>query len=141
MLGILDRNALAKAKSGEYDSRMVMGVEKRILDKYFEFDNDVYTVNSNVKQLIHFEEQDLMTPPKHRNLDLILCRNVMIYFSREIQQKIHMNFYDALKWGGYLVTGKTEFMGSEPSRKFVDVNAKCRIYQKSSQDVRLESKA
>jgi len=134
----LDRSALAKAKSGEYTSRMVQGVEERILNRYFEFDNDVYTVKNFVKQPIHFEEQDLMTPPRHRNLDVILCRNVMIYFSKEIQRKIYMNFYDSLRYGGYLITGKTELVPGEVSRKFVDINAKCRIYKKSSQATCLE---
>jgi chemotaxis protein methyltransferase CheR len=126
----LDKNALAKAKNGNYDSRGVQGVEERILDKYFEHEDGVYAVKDSVKQLIHFEEQDLMTTPRHRNLDLILCRNVMIYFSREIQQKIHLNFYDSLKCGGHLITGKTELVGGEAAKKFVDVNPGCRVYKK-----------
>ena len=137
----LDKTALGKAKSGEYNDRMVEGVEESVLDQYFDFDNEVYRVKSDVKQFIHFEEHDLMALPPHRNLDLILCRNVMIYFSREIQQKIHMNFYDSLKYGGYLITGKTEFLGGEPSRKFVDVNSKLRVYQKPSHEAFIKKHA
>jgi chemotaxis protein methyltransferase CheR len=127
----LDRTALEKAKSGEYTRRVVEGIEESMLDRYFDFDNEVYRVKNDVKQLIHFEEHDLMATPPHNNLDLILCRNVMIYFSREIQQKIHMNFHDSLKRGGYLITGKTEFLGREASQKFVDVDPKCRVYKKA----------
>jgi chemotaxis protein methyltransferase CheR len=134
----LDRTALAKAKSGEYTSRMVNGVEESILDRYFECDNGVYKVKNEVKQLVHFEEQDLMTPPLRRNLDLILCRNVMIYFSKEIQRKIYMNFYDSLRHGGYLITGKTELIAGEAGTKFVEFNPKCRVYQKSAQATCLE---
>ena len=83
-----------------------------------------------MKDIIKFEEQDLMATPRHQYLDLILCRNVMIYFSREIQQKIYMNFYDVLKSGGYFITGKTEFVGGEASNKFADVNLSCRVYKK-----------
>jgi chemotaxis protein methyltransferase CheR len=129
----LDRTALAKAKSGEYGSRMVEGVEERLLDRYFEFDNGLYRVKDFVKRLVHFEEQDLMTPPRHRNLDVILCRNVTIYFSKEIQHKIYMNFCDSLRSGGYLIMGKTELLKGEASRKLVDVNSRCRVYKKPSQ--------
>ena len=128
----LDRTALSKAKSGEYNSRMVEGVEERLLDRYFELKNGIYKVKGFVKRLIHFEEQDLMTPPLHQNLDVILCRNVTIYFSKEIQHKIYTNFYDSLRCGGYLITGKTEFVKGEASEKLVDVNSKCRVYKKPS---------
>jgi len=129
----LDRTALAKAKSGEYDSRTVQGVEERLLDRYFEFDNGLYKVKDFVKRLVYFEEQDLMTPPRRRNLDVILCRNVTIYFSKEIQYKIYMNFYDSLRSGGYLITGKTELVKGEASRKLVDINPRCRVYKKPLQ--------
>jgi chemotaxis methyl-accepting protein methylase len=126
----LDRTALAKAKSGEYGSRMVEGVEERLLDRYFEFDDGRYRVKDFVRQLVHFEEQDLATSPRHRNLDVILCRNVTIYFSGEIQHRIYMNFYDSLRSGGYLITGKSELVKGEASRKLVDINPRCRVYRK-----------
>ncbi len=128
----LDRTALAKAKGGEYTCRMVQDINETLLSKYFECEDDNYKVKPFVKQLVQFEEQDLMTTPRHQNLDLILCRNVMIYFSKEIQQKIYINFWNSLRSGGYLVTGKTEFVGAETSKKFASVDAKCRIYQKSA---------
>lgn len=131
----LDRAALAKAKSGEYTSHRVNCVEERILNKYFERDNEIYRVKNFVKQLVHFEEQDLMTPPRRRNLDLILCRNVMIYFSREIQRKIYMNFYDSLRDDGYLITGKIELVAGEANKKFVDVDPQCRVYKKARQAI------
>jgi len=129
----LDRTALAKAKSGEYGSRVVQGVEERLLNRYFEFDNGLYKVKDFVKRLVHFEEQDLMTSLRHRNLDVILCRNVTIYFSKEIQHKIYMNFYDSLRCGGYLIMGKTELVKGEASGKLVDINSRCRVYKKPSQ--------
>jgi chemotaxis protein methyltransferase CheR len=127
----LDKSALAKAESGEYDKRMVQCIDEKLVSKYFEPDGDIYRVKPSVKNLIQFEEADLMTIPKHRHLDLILCRNVMIYFSKEIQQKIHLNFHDSLKAEGYLITGKTEFLVGEAADKFVDINPQCRVYKKA----------
>jgi chemotaxis protein methyltransferase CheR len=127
----LDKTALAKAKNGEYTCRMIQGINEKLLSKYFELEDDTYKVKPFVKQLIQFEEQDLMKPPRRQNLDLILCRNVMIYFSKEIQQKIYMHFWNSLRSGGYLITGKTEFVGGEASKKFAGIDAKCRVYRKS----------
>jgi chemotaxis protein methyltransferase CheR len=127
----LDKNALGRAKSGEYTERMVNGIDEKLLSKYFDFDGSLDTVKPFVKQVIQFEEQDLMTTPKHRNLDLILCRNVMIYFTKEIQSIVYGHFCDSLKSDGYLITGKTEFVGFDVSSKFVDVNPKCRVYKKA----------
>jgi chemotaxis protein methyltransferase CheR len=127
----LDESALAKAESGEYNSRTVQCIDDKLVSKYFEPEGDIYRVKPFVKKIIQFEQADLMTVPKHRHLDLILCRNVMIYFSKEIQQKIHLNFYDSLKAEGYLITGKTEFVGGEAADKFVDINPQCRVYKKT----------
>ncbi|MCW4015384.1 MAG: protein-glutamate O-methyltransferase CheR [Candidatus Bathyarchaeota archaeon] len=127
----LDKTALAKASSGTYNRRAVQGIDEELLSKYFELDGELYKVKPFVKKPIHFEDQDLMTPPIRRNLDLILCRNVMIYFSRDIQQQIYTNFYDSLRTGGYLITGKTEFVAGEANNKFVDVNPACRVYKKA----------
>lgn len=127
----LDKNALGRAKNGDYTERMVQGIDEHMLKEYFDLEGSLYKVKPFVKQLIQFEEADLMATPKHQNLDLILCRNVMIYFSKEIQNKIYAHFHDSLKSDGYLITGKTEFVGMEVSNKFTDVNPKCRIYKKA----------
>ena len=71
-----------------------------------------------------------MKEPSRKNFDLILCRNVMIYFSKESQQHIHMNFFRALRKGGYFITGKSEMLSGEPSRVFLPVDVQTRVYQK-----------
>ena len=127
----IDKTVLAKSQGGEYDKRAVESINEKLLNKYFDCENNTYKVKPFVKEIIHFEKQDLMSPPLRRNLDLILCRNVMIYFSREIQQTIYGHFYNSLRSGGYLISGKTEFIAGEATKKFVDVNAQCRVYQKA----------
>ena len=83
-----------------------------------------------MKDIIRFERFDLMKTPIHVNFDLILCRNVMIYFSKEGQQHIHMNFYRALKDGGYMITGKSEILSGEPAEVFTALDYLTRVYQK-----------
>ena len=127
----IDETVLAKSKQGEYDKRAAETINEKLLSKYFDCENNLYKIKPFVKEIIHFEKQDLMSPPVRRNLDLILCRNVMIYFSREIQQTIYGHFYNSLRSGGYIISGKTEFIGGDASQKFVDIDSKCRVYQKA----------
>lgn len=126
----IDTEALANASKGEYNKSQLNGLRQELVDKYFSSEGESRTINDDVKRFVRFKTHDLMTPFPHKNLDLILCRNVMIYFSRISQQTIHMNFYDALRVGGYLVTGKAEMLSGEPNKKFLPVDIKCRVYKK-----------
>ena len=126
----IDKDALSKASKGEYQEKQLQGVGRLLIDNYFTKDGGIYRVKDHVKQLIHFEEFDLMKPAAHTGLDLILCRNVMIYFSREGQQQVHMHFYNALRDGGYFVSGKAEILSGEPAAKFIPIDVKTRVYQK-----------
>ena len=126
----IDREAVEKASKGEYKANQLQGLNKQLLNKYFSPENGVYIVKDFVKRIVRFKIHDLMNTFPHKNLDLILCRNVMIYFSRESQQRIHMHFYNALRAGGYFVTGKTELLSGEPSKRFSPVDIKCRAYKK-----------
>ncbi|MGD6934908.1 MAG: CheR family methyltransferase [Candidatus Bathyarchaeia archaeon] len=135
----IDKDALSKAAKGEYQEKQVQGINGLLVDNYFTKEDGVYKVKNHIKQLVRFEEFDLMKPAVHTNLDLILCRNVMIYFSREGQQRVHMNFYNALRDGGYFVSGKAEILSGEPAAKFVPVDIRARVYQR--QNVAFQVKA
>jgi chemotaxis protein methyltransferase CheR len=126
----IDKDALEKAARGKYLKKQLHGLSNSIIEKYFMVDGEQFRVKDFVKRIIHFEQQDLMKESLHKSLDLILCRNVMIYFSKESQQKIHMNFFNALRDGGYFITGKSEMLSGEPSRKFQPIDVRCRVYQK-----------
>jgi chemotaxis protein methyltransferase CheR len=126
----IDREALAKAANGLYRASQLQGAEKWIVSKYFLKVGDLFKIKDSVKELVKFEVQDLMKPSPRQNFDLVLCRNVMIYFSREGQQHIHMNFFDALRTGGFFVSGKTEMLSGEPAAKFKLSNVQCRVYKK-----------
>ncbi|MBT0160158.1 protein-glutamate O-methyltransferase CheR [Candidatus Bathyarchaeota archaeon A05DMB-2] len=131
----LDEDALAKAVKGEYDRKQLRDLEDPLIDKYFSNNGASYRVKDFVRHIVRFEKRDLMKPSLHKSLDLILCRNVMIFFSRESQQHIYMRFYNALREGGYLVTGKSEVLSGEPSKRFLCADVNCRVYQKPPADV------
>jgi chemotaxis protein methyltransferase CheR len=127
----LDEDALAKAVKAEYSKKQLNGMRASLIAKYFSNNSELYQVKDFVKQLVSFEKHDLMKPSLRKGFDLILCRNVMIFFSRESQQQIHMHFCNALREGGYLVIGKAEVLSGEPSAKFLCDDVNCRVYQKS----------
>jgi chemotaxis protein methyltransferase CheR len=126
----IDKDALSKASLGNYKKRQLTGLDQSLIEQFFTKETDCYRVKDFVKQIIHFEQFDLMKTTTHQSLDLILCRNVMIYFSKEGQQHIHMGFYNALRDGGYFITGKSEILSGEPYKRFVTMDNQTRVYQK-----------
>jgi chemotaxis protein methyltransferase CheR len=126
----IDKDALGKAERGFYQTRHLSTLSPLMIERFFDKQDDGYLVKDSLKKIIHFEQFDLMTKPLHQNLDLILCRNVMIYFSKEGQQHIHMNFYHALRDGGYMITGKSEILSGEPATAFTALDYITRVYQK-----------
>ncbi len=126
----IDKDALSKAMRGCYQMRQLSTMGASMIEQFFTKEGDDYYVKDFVKDLIRFERFDLMKTPLHMNMDLILCRNVMIYFSKEGQQHIHMNFYRALREGGYMITGKSEILSGEPAQAFAALDYLIRVYQK-----------
>jgi chemotaxis protein methyltransferase CheR len=126
----IDKDALTKAQNGVYTKRQLITMDQRTTDKYFTKEGENYQAKDFLKRIINFEQFDLMKTPLHTNLDLILCRNVMIYFSKEGQQHIHMNFYRALRDGGFFITGKSEILSGEPAQVFTALDYTTRVYQK-----------
>ena len=126
----IDKDALSKAQHGLYQQRQLSTMSTTMVEKFFDKQDDGYIVKDFLKKIIKFEQFDLMTKPTHQNLDLILCRNVMIYFNKEGQQHIHMNFFHALRDGGYMITGKSEILSGEPATSFTALDYITRVYQK-----------
>lgn len=104
----LDLNILEKAKQGTYSSRSLKEVPSTVKHTYFTQINDQYSVHPDIKQQVTFKQHDLLVQPFDINFDLIICRNVMIYFTEEARTKIYEKFSRSLKKGGVLFVGSTE---------------------------------
>lgn len=127
----IDMPSLNRAKKGIFAPARLKLVNQSILQRYFlPNDDGSLTISQMVKDLVTFKSHDLFTPPQSADFDIISCRNVIIYFSRELQQSLFRNFYDALIPGGYLVLGKVETLFGETASRFVSVNIAERIYRK-----------
>ena len=81
-----------------------------MLKKYFAKAADGYSVSDEIKRKIQFRRHDLLKDAYPTDLDLILCRNVVIYFTEEAKQKIYAGFAKALRPGGFLFIGGSEMI-------------------------------
>jgi len=104
----IDKEALNKAKIGIYSSRSVANVPPHLLRQYFVKVGDSYQIHDEIKQCVQFRQHNLLSDPYPDKCDLIVCRNVLIYFTEESKDQIYKNFYNALKDEGILFVGSTE---------------------------------
>ncbi|MDR2354325.1 MAG: protein-glutamate O-methyltransferase [Deltaproteobacteria bacterium] len=129
----LSTKVLNIAKRGEYGPESAKNVPHQLLHNYFtriphERGGDHYKIVDNIRRLISFRRFNLMDPlPIHRGMDLVFCRNVMIYFDRDTITNLVSRFYEILEPGGYLFIGHSESLsGLKHNYKYV---APC-IYRK-----------
>lgn len=104
----IDISALDKAKAGIYDEKALANVPREFIDKYFEKSEKAYKIKDEIKKTVNFKRMDLLKDPFPKNMDLILCRNVMIYFTNEAKDLLYKKFYDSLNDNGVLFVGSTE---------------------------------
>lgn len=104
----IDNTILARAKMGEYTKNEMKGVIGSDLNKYFNIKDDKYYIDSKIKNMVTFKRHDLILDKYDSNFDLIVCRNVVIYFNNDTKQQIYENFSKSLKKGGLLFVGATE---------------------------------
>lgn len=104
----LDENVIQKAKLGLYPERSLAEVPSDMKVKYFEKEGQFYKIKDEVKRTVTYRRHNLLKDPYESNFDLIVCRNVMIYFTEEAKDQIYHNFSKALRPGGVLFVGSTE---------------------------------
>ena len=104
----LDKEVLEKAKAGQYIGRSITNVPQEYIQKYFTENNGIYTIKSNLKDCITFKQHNLLKDPYPSQMDLIVCRNVLIYFTEEAKKQIYTHFNGALTDDGILFVGSTE---------------------------------
>lgn len=104
-----DKRVLQKAIDGIYSQKAVAGVPDLYLKKYFrEIKSGTYQVSDLLKKNITFRQHNLLRDIYPEKMDLIICRNVVIYFTEETKATLYNKMYSALKPGGVLFTGNTE---------------------------------
>lgn len=104
----IDVNALERAKKGVYVERALNEVPLAQKNKYFEQQGTMYKINDEVKKNVTFKKQNLLSDSFGGPFDLIVCRNVLIYFTEDAKDLLYHKFAQALRPGGIFFVGSTE---------------------------------
>ncbi|KOR25945.1 MULTISPECIES: CheR family methyltransferase [unclassified Clostridium] len=104
----LDMTILQRAKEGIYAQAEIKNVKKERIEKYFTKEGEKYKIKSSIKNVVTFKKHDLILDNYEKDFDLIVCRNVVIYFNQDIKDNIYKKFSESLKKGGLLFVGATE---------------------------------
>lgn len=126
----LDPLALKTAQAAEYDVAKLEHVPGPDRVRFTTTEGRRFKIKPEVTEHVRFRKLNLFSDAPPLAIDLILCRNVFIYFTREQQERITNVFHQALARGGYLVLGRTEKMANGASAGFEPVSSKERIYRK-----------
>ncbi len=125
----IDESSLDKARQGIYQQNQTNHIPKDLLHKYFSpEEKGLFALNRNIVEQVNFSKQNLLTDRFETDFDLILCRNVFIYFTNESQQKLITKFVNSLKPKGYFVVGSAEHI-INPNQFGLERISYC-IYQK-----------
>jgi len=137
ILGVdINQQALEKAKKGIYTAWSFRNVDAAIKQRYFQFTNNQYYLDQQIKQMVKFQIFNLVKEPfphpacELRDMDLIVCRNVFIYFEEAAIINVLGKFYHALQPSGYLLTGHAELYGRNLSGFQTKVFPESLVYQR-----------
>jgi two-component system, chemotaxis family, CheB/CheR fusion protein len=128
----LDARALAVAREGRYPASIEADVSEDRLRRFFIREGDGYRVRQEVRDTILFAMHDLLKDPPFSHVDLISCRNVLIYLNRDLQDQVCSTFHYALNPGGLLLLGTAE-AADNPAGLFRTIDRSARIYSSIEQ--------
>ena len=129
----VEEAALARARSGVYDEERISGLPPELRDNYFIRRGREYQLQEALREGVEFVAHDLREGLPLKGIDLLLCRNVLIYYSREEKRRILAGLRRSMADEGYLVLGKTEVLLGSQRSGFVGVDLKERIYRKAGE--------
>ena len=127
----IDRRAIKLARVGDYPASITADVPPERLARFFTLDPDggAYRINKVIRDMLIFSEQDFIRDPPFSNLDLIVCRNLLIYLNAELQKKLISLFHYALNPDGVLFLGTSETVG-EFVNLFAAIDHKAKLYRR-----------
>jgi two-component system CheB/CheR fusion protein len=124
----LDARALAAGREGRYPVAIEADVSEARLRRFFSREGEHYRVRQELRDIVLFALHDVLKDPPFSHIDIVSCRNLLIYLDRELQEQVCSTFHYALNPGGYLFLGTAE-MAESPAGLFRNVDRHARIYQ------------
>jgi len=125
----LDRDAIDKARQGVFPANIAADVSPERLSRFFAKEDRSYRVCKEIREMVIFAPQNLIMDPPFTKLDLLSCRNLLIYLTTEVQKKLMPLFHYSLSPGGILLLGSAETIGSGTDL-FAPLSGKARIFRR-----------
>lgn len=133
----IDKKALEFAKKAVYSTETVKSLKYRLLEKYFTTQGYVFKLKSEIKRMVRFSEYDMLhknsfTPPEgiYGGFDIVLCRNLLIYFKSDFQEMVFNKLYRSLNNNSVLFLGEVEVLPEKFKGKFIRTTKHCKTYKK-----------
>jgi len=125
----IDANAIAIARAGHYGEEIAEHVSPERLARYFSREDHGYRIRKEIRETVVFAQHDLVSDPPFTRLDVVCCRNVLIYLQPVLQQRLLSRFHYALAPGGLLVLGPSETVSSAAGL-FTALDAKAKVFRR-----------
>jgi two-component system CheB/CheR fusion protein len=133
----LDRDAIDKARQGVFPANIAADVSPERLRRFFDKDDHGYRVHKEIREMVIFAPQNLIMDPPFTKLDILSCRNLLIYLTAEVQKKLVPLFHYSLSPGGILLLGSAETIG-DYTDLFAPLSGKSRLFQRTESVLRPE---
>ncbi|WP_044117826.1 chemotaxis protein CheB [Alkaliflexus imshenetskii] len=126
----LDNEAIGIARKGLFPSNIAADVSPSRLKRFFSVTDDGYQMKPEIREMVVFAEHNLIMHPPFTKIDIVSCRNLLIYMDSELQRKVISLFHYSLVCNGYLILGTSETLGTQ-GHLFTVVDSKCKIFKHS----------
>jgi two-component system CheB/CheR fusion protein len=128
----LDNGAIEQARKGVYLDNIVADVSAKRLSRFFVKTNNHYRINAEIREMVVFAPQNVIKDPPFTKLDIITCRNMLIYIDSDLQNKLVSLFHYSLNQKGILILGSAETLGNK-NELFNTIDSKLHIYQNTGE--------
>jgi chemotaxis methyl-accepting protein methylase/PAS domain-containing protein len=133
----LDKDGVDKARQGIFPRNIAADVSEERLSRFFTEEEGGFRVRKEIREMVIFAPQNLIMDPPFTKLDILTCRNLLIYLDSEVQQKLFPLFHYSLNPGGILFLGSAETIGAS-TNLFTSLNSKARIFRRKEPALRPE---
>ncbi len=125
----IDHEAIEKARAGLFPASIAADVTRERLTRYFDNEDDSYRIKKSIRDMIVFADQDVIKDPPFSKIDLLSCRNLLIYWEPSLQKKVFPLFHYSLKPGGFMFLGSSETIG-EFTNLFESLDRKWKLFRR-----------
>jgi len=126
----LDNEAIESARKGLFPLNIAADVSPKRLNRFFVKTEDSYRVNTEIREMVVFAKHNIILHPPFTKVDILTCRNLLIYMDAELQKKLLGLFYYSINPGGIMILGSAESLGVQ-SHFFSTVDSKLKIFKRS----------